>query len=199
MKTEWLVTSLGKILFAELEERDFSLADTAAWHKIPSEKRRMEKWGVHELLSQVFPEGFSMAYTDIGRPYLKGYPGHISISHSGRYIAIAFSDNPVGVDVQCRVGKIERLQSRFIRSDEVVGKDERVSMDALLLHWSAKEAAYKCLGRTGVDFLKHLQVEPFELASCGEFRVCEYKTEAKQRLQAFYWVLSDAALVMVGV
>ncbi|MEI3525544.1 MAG: 4'-phosphopantetheinyl transferase superfamily protein [Eubacteriales bacterium] len=36
-----------------------------------------------------------------GKPYLAGYPHiHISISHSGPYIACAFGDKPVGVDVE---------------------------------------------------------------------------------------------------
>ena len=36
-----------------------------------------------------------------GKPYLAGYPDiHISISHSGPYVACAFGDKPVGIDLE---------------------------------------------------------------------------------------------------
>ena len=44
---------------------------------------------------------FQVEKDEKGKPYLTGYPHiHISISHSGPYIACAFGEKPVGVDVE---------------------------------------------------------------------------------------------------
>ena len=39
--------------------------------------------------------------TENGKPYIKNYPDyHFNISHSNGAVAIAFSDYPVGVDIE---------------------------------------------------------------------------------------------------
>ena len=81
------------------------------------------------------------------------------------------------------------VRHRFVREDEVAE-----TQDQLLLHWSAKETAFKILNRNKVDFLKHLRVLPFDMADEGSFVLQEYKTNDEEQLTVHYKVFPDFVL-----
>lgn len=109
--------------------------------------------------------------TEDGKPFLAGLPGlHFNLSHSGDYIACAFSDQEVGLDLQEHSRphtSIVRIARRFFTAREyeaihALPPDESgVSPDnsdcrlALFYRlWSIKEAYLKYLGcglRGGMD------------------------------------------------
>lgn len=81
-----------------------------------------------------------------GKPYLEDSPFEFSISHSGEYWAAAFSDKPVGLDIQVRRSvDWEKIARRFFRQ-----KETKVIMeggeDVFLRFWSRREAFGKMTG-----------------------------------------------------
>lgn len=109
------------------------------------------------LLRQV--PGFDAACltrTEAGKPYLKDRKrSHFNISHSGRWVVIAWGDSPLGIDVeqiQMDQGK-EALARRFFRFDEQAyvfsasGEDRAKRFFRI---WTMKESYLKYLG-TGID------------------------------------------------
>lgn len=86
-----------------------------------------------------------------GKPYLSSYPDvHISLSHSGRMVAVALSDRPVGCDVQeTAVPSLERVSRRFLSDAEKelvdgVSAEERQAL--LVRLWTLKESVVKLTG-----------------------------------------------------
>ena len=72
----------------------------------------------------------------------------ISISHTRGYAALILSDDSeVGVDIEYRSDRVERIASRFIRPDE-----KAETTDEKLLLWSAKEAVYKLFSEDKLMF-----------------------------------------------
>lgn len=75
----------------------------------------------HALRRSIGTDQVELARTPDGKPYLPGREDfHFNLSHSGRWVAIAWSDRPVGIDVELLAmdeGK-EQLARRFFRSDE---------------------------------------------------------------------------------
>ena len=69
----------------------------------------------------------------------------ISISHSGSLVALVFSDERIGLDIQMISDKPLRIKSHFLdETEEKVFGDNLDTLSAVKL-WCAKEAVYKFL------------------------------------------------------
>lgn len=125
-----------------------------------AEKRRLEYAAVRMLLFTLTGNDVEVAYYPSGRPYLTDSPFHLSISHTSGYAAVLLSQNVrVGIDIEVCSSRILRLK------DRIVGTEEKAdTMFELLLHWSAKETAFKLLDKEGIIFTEHLKVKGL---SCG--------------------------------
>lgn len=79
------------------------------------------------------------------KPYLLDYPGvFFNISHSGKMVACAVSDKPVGVDIQQITPYKERTAQRVCGETElkkITQSDDKASEFAKI--WSKKEAFLK--------------------------------------------------------
>jgi 4'-phosphopantetheinyl transferase len=102
------------------------------------------------------PERFIIGRQTKGKPYFKDMPSlHFSVSHSGDVFVCAFSDLPVGVDIQeykNRPDEAERcrkIAQRFFHFDEIDALDAD-TVSAFYNIWTAKEAYVKYTG-DGID------------------------------------------------
>ena len=96
-----------------------------------------------------------------GKPYFAGNGNiHFSVSHSGEYVAVAFAETPVGIDLQqhkCRgyetqadaVLRHKKLASRYFHPQEQAYL-ERDPWEGFFRIWTAKESFVKRTGR-GID------------------------------------------------
>lgn len=77
-----------------------------------------------------------------GKPYMVGL--HFNLSHSGDYVAMVVSDQPVGIDIQQKLAVSEVGAKAFFSGDEL----RRASGTAFGLAqlWCRKEAFLKCTG-----------------------------------------------------
>ena len=102
------------------------------------------------------PERFTIERQTKGKPYFKDMPDlHFSVSHSGDLFVCAFSELPVGVDIQeykKRPDEAERcrkIANRFFHFDEIDALDAD-TVSAFYNIWTAKEAYVKYTG-DGID------------------------------------------------
>ena len=118
---------------------------TQAKQSFKSVKRQTEWLGVRLLLKYLLGSEVSIGYNASGAPYLINSEQHISISHSGAFVAIVLSKVQIGMDVQIISDKPLRLKSHFLSKEEehIMGHP----LDALtaVKLWCAKEAVYKYL------------------------------------------------------
>lgn len=95
---------------------------------------------------------FTVAQDSFGKPYLPNQKGfHYNISHSGRYVVIAYGDSPVGIDVQqMRLDTQKNYLARRCftpaEQDYVFESDGSCSEDRFFQVWTAKESYLKYLG-----------------------------------------------------
>ena len=97
-----------------------------------------------------------------GQPYLTGCDLFVSISHSGRYVACAVSQTPVGIDIE-EVKPVDMQITRHVCTPEELQSlpqplPEGVCREEAILRsfyeiWTAKEAWFKKQG-TGITNLK---------------------------------------------
>ena len=110
-----------------------------------------ESQTAHALLRQVLRDVYGMEkpllqISQQGKPYLPHGP-EFNISHSRGYIAVAFSDMPVGVDLEAIRSFSPMLPERVFSDSELLWFRGRggTQRDFFTL-WTLKESYYKFLG-----------------------------------------------------
>lgn len=97
-----------------------------------------------------------------GKPYFETDEIYFSLSHSGRYVACAVSNMPIGVDLQthntANKQTIEKVLTKN-QLDMIKLLPPAKQKTALYDFWTLKESIYKCTGegsvRTPIEFEFH--------------------------------------------
>lgn len=131
----WKITETEEQLKSQLPE---SVLETINNKNYKSESRRLEVMATYALLaSYLKTSSVIIDHKSNGQPLLDGF--YISISHTNGYACVLLSTQKVvAIDIEYRSDRIERIRSKFLRSDEAF-----TSIEDLLLVWSAKETLYK--------------------------------------------------------
>ena len=120
---------------------------------------------LRELLEQRgLAHPFLFAYNEHGKPYLKGYPEvHFNLSHCKNGIAVAVSDQPVGIDIESYRSVSESLLKYTMNEEEqriIQTSDDPTR--TFTEYWTKKEAVFKLRG-TGITKGLHNLLDGNEL------------------------------------
>lgn len=170
----------------------YVLADTGFpdWQSLPLRKEELSRaerflndadraayWLAHGLLNNYLSHYCQTAVQDLpllrephGKPFLRQYPFHFSISRSGSFVLLAFGPERIGAD-------LERIRP----CDDylpVVGQHFHPAEKAVLTTppepetffqvWTRKEALLKTVGTGLTDHLDQINTLPDEIAYEGE-------------------------------
>jgi 4'-phosphopantetheinyl transferase len=118
-----------------------------------NDTQQLSLWA-KQLLSYHTGLPLDIDYSSKGKPFLKTRPDiQFSISHTSDYVAVALSDNEIGIDIEhLRLGK-HHIARRFF-TDEENNYLSRLPLSdfdvAFTKLWTLKEAYAKCTG-TGIS------------------------------------------------
>ena len=131
----WRITEAEEQLKSQLPK---SVLEIITNKNYKSESRRLEVMATYALLtSYLKTPSIIIDHNSNGQPLLDGF--YLSISHTNDYACVLLSTQKVvAIDIEYRSDRIERIRSKFLRSDEAF-----TSIEDLLLVWSAKETLYK--------------------------------------------------------
>ena len=147
-------------------------------------KRKKELVASRLLLDAMFP-GSEINYHPNGKPYLNN-DCYISIAHSKDRVCILLNpDRPVGIDVEFITPKIKQVKEKFMSDEELSAIDIANEIEVLLIHWCAKEAMYKYLGRERVIFKTELRVHPFQFEPKGKI-YCSAVSDSIEKMMLYY-------------
>lgn len=127
-----------------------------------NELRKREWLATRLLLQQLLGREPIISYDPSGKPHLTNYNGHISISHSSNYVAVSYHPEfQPGIDIESITRNIERAARRFLSPKELndCTVNGRLSNKDLMLRWCAKEAVFKMVPNTDVDFASQIECE----------------------------------------
>lgn len=108
-------------------------------------RRQFEQMAVGSLICRVFGPDSRLLHKADGAPFIEGFDGYISISHSPDMALLAVDyKGSVGVDIDSPREQLRHIRHKFLNSDEhlLIGDD----IDMLLRAWTAKEAVFKAAG-----------------------------------------------------
>ena len=110
-------------------------------------RRQAERQAVGELVRQAFGSDSRLMHRPDGAPYIEGYGGHISVTHSIDTAMLAVCDTqPVGIDADHQRAALWRVAPRFLSLSEMAVTGD--SLGALAAAWTLKEAMFKALSHT---------------------------------------------------
>jgi phosphopantetheinyl transferase len=170
------------------EEEEFFLSrakhqcDTAELDRLKG-NRRLEWIASRFLIQEITPGDFFINKDRYGKPQLSPPDYNISISHSHGYVAAIYAKEEVGIDIQKKVNRIDRIAHKFINDSEQDFINNRSYISNLHVIWGAKESLFKAYGRKEVDFRKHLNVEAFRYRKKGFFQAEFLKEDHQFRYQ----------------
>ena len=149
----------------ELEDLEhlagLSLTDSITYSGISALHRKKEWLATRALLRELLGKTITINYHNDGRPYLESCRYNISISHSACFVAIMLHENNIpGIDIELSSRQVSKVASRFLSPDEYeVCRDRTgISNHKLLLHWCAKEAIFKMIHFSNVEFSADIQI-----------------------------------------
>lgn len=102
-----------------------------------------------------------LQYNELGKPFFSD-GSYLSVSHSGKYVAVILSDSEVGIDMEERREKLLSVASKFTSWDkENVVLSKQNALLKLAKVWTAKEAIYKIHGQAGLDLKGQILLRNF--------------------------------------
>lgn len=142
--------------------------ETTLWHtskhdepKEQTSSQRKKDFYAKHLLLRIIAQNMGCIFTGIhknsaGKPLAVHASYHLSIAHTKKYLMASIHlKKAVGVDIESTQRHFYPLREKFLSQEEI--KSCGADHHALCLHWTAKEAAYKCIGKRGYT-LKTLRV-----------------------------------------
>lgn len=132
--------------------------------------KRLE-WLAGRLLIQELLVTMNVTFEGIvkdqyGKPFLRNYPHHISLSHSYPYVAaIVDAEKVVGIDLEQPKEKLLRIAPRVLAAGELTDAGENLTKHCV--YWCAKEALIKIYGKKDLTLAENLLISPFELKKEG--------------------------------
>ena len=95
-------------------------------------------------------------YNDYGAPYIEGGP-YFSISHCKRGIAVAVSENPIGIDIEAiRTFKPELMRKTMNEDEQLRITSSAIPEVEFIRFWTQKEALLKLQGTGIISDLHHV-------------------------------------------
>jgi len=162
----WELTESIDDLIVELKNFEFYKND---FLEIRTDKRRCEFLCVRIAMNKLANYECNISYDNFGKPFLKDKSYEISVSHSGKWIAvICHPTQKVGIDIECPSQKIQKIYKRFLSQIEQKDLSNGQNLQQLYLAWSAKEVLFKIIGNEAVDFVKQLRVLAFNVEIKGQ-------------------------------
>ena len=147
---DWLENDVSPYLGFASSERQAAVAR----FRFASDKNRslwaelFARWRLAEATG-LSPAEIEISHDEKGKPFCKGLPLSVSLSHSGAYIAVAVGQSAVGVDVERKRKFSLSVSRRWFRPKEhefltSLPAEERAR--AFFRLWTLKEAALKYTG-----------------------------------------------------
>ena len=136
----------------------FTIEELKAAKELKSEKRKTEFLASRLALKNLFSNHLELKHHKSGKPYIKEAK-HISISHSKDYIAIAFGEENIGVDIEEPKEKMLKLIPRILSEREYTEFQKNPSLELSCKLWGAKEAVLKYVGDKTINYRDEIQIE----------------------------------------
>lgn len=137
-----------------------------------NESQRKQRLAVRALINELFDEKMYLDHHDNGKPYLENCATNISITHTDKYVAVIIHDeDDLGIDIESLDRDFSSVEKKALSEDEIDDLDDddrKKKNEQLAIYWCVKEAIFKRMSQSRVDFAEQIEVEKFNPKGEGE-------------------------------
>jgi 4'-phosphopantetheinyl transferase EntD len=169
------------------------------WHMIKSQNpiKRMEslaaRFCLNDLCLRLGLPNEVLKQDERERPYLVNSDWKISLTHSYPYVAAACRHKKeVGIDIEKKGRKIEKIAPRFLNKDEF--NDRSGNHSALTIAWSIKESIYKAANIPGLSFRDSIALDMHTENPSAKARILGGEITAN-----YYWEEFDDFVISLAL
>ena len=130
--------------------------------ELKNEKRKKEFLSSRIALKNIFNKELELKHYNCGKPFIKEAK-HLSISHSSNYLAVAFGEENIGIDIEKPQNRMFKLMPKILSEIEFMEFKKEPSIDLACKLWGAKEAILKYVGNRNLNYKEDIKVENIEL------------------------------------
>ncbi|GIZ15123.1 4'-phosphopantetheinyl transferase family protein [Capnocytophaga catalasegens] len=182
----WKITETETELFSGIS---LSNIDNERLTKMKSERHRKSLLAVRHLIQLAEIPQKALYYNENGKPFLSNGQ-YISISHSHQFAIIGLSYQKIGIDIEKKQTRIERLAYRFTQWKSGKNNLQSEKISILTKIWAAKEALYKAADVPSVDFKEHLILDKNSIQA-NEFSARITHPQCQEKYKVFCGEIED--------
>jgi phosphopantetheinyl transferase (holo-ACP synthase) len=172
----WEITETTDQLLSLLNPKDEELK---SFLLLRNELRKREWLTARLLLRQMSGDAAKISYDPTGKPLMINSTGHISISHSyDRVVLYIHPEHQPGIDIELITRNVERAARKFLSAKELddCTINGQLSNKDLMLRWCAKEAVFKMVPYTDIDFATQIECHARPLNSDDDELTATFRT-----------------------
>ena len=137
-------------------------AELISAKELKNEKRKKEFLSSRIALKNIFNKELELKHHKSGKPFIKEAK-HLSISHSSDFLAVAFGDENIGIDIEKPQNRMVKLMPKILSEIEFMEFKKEPSIDLACKLWGAKEAILKYVGDKNLNYKEDIKVKNIEL------------------------------------
>ncbi len=127
-----------------------------------------------------------------GKPFLNNGL-HISISHSGKWVAISVAKFPIGIDVERPRKKLLKVALKYLNPRDT-GALQVKDYKELLWYWTAKESIYKLINRPGLSLKNDILLHELDKTN----KTASARIKNTEDIKLLYEKLPDGSLIALA-
>ena len=149
----------------ELEEKASLLDEELIVYAQITNKTRKREWlAIRILLNEVLGFWPHISYLETGKPIFNNFKMTLSISHTKEMVGILLSNSEhTGIDIEKKTRAIDNILPRFLSPIELAGVNINEEPNSKIIYWCAKEAIFKAVDDTDIDFSTHIAIDELTL------------------------------------
>ena len=150
-------------------------AELISAEELKNEKRKKEFLSSRIALKKIFNKELELKYHKSGKPFIKEAK-HLSISHSSNFLALAYGDENIGIDIEKPQNRMIKLMPKILSEIELMEFNKEPTVDLACKLWGAKEAILKYLGDKNLNYKADIKVNTKSLG-IAECLKLDFKVE----------------------
>ena len=155
----WKITSSYE---DQIKNPLLNTAELISVNELKNEKRKKEFLSSRIALKKIFNKDLELKHHTSGKPFIKEAK-YLSISHSSNFLALAYGDENIGIDIEKPQNRMVKLIPKVLSEIELMEFKKEPSIDLACKLWGAKEAILKYLGDRNLNYKEEIKAENIQL------------------------------------
>ena len=137
-------------------------AELISAEKLNNEKRKKEFLSSRIALKKIFNKELELKHHKSGKPFIKEAK-HLSISHSSNFLALAYGEENIGIDIEKPQNRMVILMPKILSEIEFMEFKKEPSIDLACKLWGTKESILKYMGDKKLNYKEDIKVNTTSL------------------------------------